>query len=35
MALAPSDAVGIGLRFDFVDANTVVRIGRGSLILSR
>lgn len=35
VALAPSDAVGIGVRFDFVDANTQVRIGRGSLILAR
>lgn len=33
--LAPSDAVGIGLRFDYPDANTLVRIGGGSLILAR
>ena len=33
--LAPSDAVGIGLRFDFIEANTLVRVGRGSLLLAR
>jgi hypothetical protein len=32
--LDPNDSVGIGLRFDFPDANTSVRIGRASLILS-
>lgn len=33
VALLPTDLVGIGLRIDFADANTQVRLGAASLIL--
>lgn len=34
IALQPNDSVGVGLRFDFKTANTQIRVGRASLILS-
>lgn len=32
-SLLPTDLVGVGLRIDYADANTQVRVGAGSLIL--
>jgi hypothetical protein len=33
VALLPTDIVGVGIRVDYADANTLVRVGAGSLIL--
>jgi hypothetical protein len=34
VTLLPTDIVGVGLRVDYADANTLIRVGAGSLVLA-